>query len=121
MTITLKDKDNADVVYTLKSVQGSTAIFQNGTNLLAKSRLTLQLIERDKTNRVIGKLSIPTVSDCSDTCVDPRIAYTEVGSFDLSSVLIAGSDEAENFIAQFSSLVSNAAVSDMFTNGELPV
>lgn len=121
MPLVLKDKLNADVTYTLADRRQNSAVFvHKGSSLLEKSRVTLQLIERAKTNRVVGKLEIPTVLESTDPSVVDSVAYTEIGSFDLSSVLAANAVDAEDFMAQFASLVSGAAVKAMYTDGILP-
>lgn len=120
MPIVLKNKDNADVTYTLVDRRANTAIYMaGGESLLSRSRLTLSLNERSQTNRVIGRLEIPTVLDAAPGIV-PGIAYKEIGSFDLSSVLAASSDDALNFIAQFKSLVATDVVKTMYADGIVP-
>lgn len=121
MSITLKDKDNADVVFSLKNRVGNTAIFAApGTSLLDRKQLTLQLVEKGNTNRIIAKLSVPTLIDSATDAEVPKVAYTEVGSLDLSAVLVAAPAEAQNFVAMFASLTSSAAISSMYLSGTVP-
>lgn len=121
MSIVLKNHNNVDVTYTLRDRRSGTAIFMApGDTLAGRSRLTLSIVERDNTNRVVGKLEIPTILECPDTCQPAKLAYTEVGSFDLSAVKFASAEDAENFIAQFQSLIATAAVASMYTDGILP-
>lgn len=121
MSIVLKDHNNANVTYTLRDRRSGTAIFMApGSTLAGRSRLTLSIVERDKTNRVVGKLEIPSILECPDSCQPATVAYTEIGSFDLSAVKFASADDAADFIAQFQSLVSTAAVASMYTDGILP-
>lgn len=120
MPIILKDKDSNNVVYTQSDRQGNLATFRGPGNLLGRPKLTIQVQERANTNRIVGKLSVPTVRDCTDQCKAPEVAYTEVGSFDLSSVLIADAVVAKDFLAQFVSLVSSDAVRDAFLSGTVP-
>lgn len=119
MSIILKDAANADVVYVESRRYGNSVDFIHmGANLLERSRIVLTLNENGKTNRVLGKLSIPTVQDDSNGV--PTVVYTEVGSFDLSSVLVADAAVAEDFMAQFGSLIANQAVKLMYTTGARP-
>ena len=121
MSITLKNAANADVVYNLARKAGNTAYFVSaGASLLEKSRLTLQIVEKTDTNRVVGKLSVPSILECPDQCVTPKVAYTEIGSFDLTAVLASKPADLENFFAQFKSLISSAAVRAMYEDGILP-
>lgn len=115
-TITLKDRLSANVVYTLASRVGNTRTFvSSGTSLLGQRRLVLQLKENAQTNRVIAKLSIPTTG--TDAAGKPVVSWTEVGSFDLSAVLAASTTDAEDFLAQFASLVGHADVKAMYVTG----
>lgn len=121
MALVLKDRLNADVSYTLADRRANVAVFVNqGSTLLSRSRVTLQLIERQKTNRVVCKLEIPTVLESTVPGVGDVVGYTEIGSIDLSSVLAADTLDAQNFMAQFASLISSATVKAMFVNGILP-
>lgn len=121
MPLVLKDRLNADVTYTLADRRSNAAIFINqGSSLLSRSRVTLQLVERQNTNRVIAKLEIPTILDSTTPGVGDSVGYTEIGSIDLSSVLAADTLDAQNFMAQFASLVSSATVKAMYVNGILP-
>lgn len=115
-TITLKTVGNVDVVYVLASQVGNTKTFISaGSSLLAQKRLVLQLKEGPKTNRVVGKLSIPTVGMNADGI--PVVSWTEVGSFDLGAVLAASSTAANDFMAQFVSLAGSDVVKTMYTTG----
>lgn len=117
-TIVLKDKTGANVTYTKIRVEGSKSTFQHaGASLLERARVELRLNEGANANHVIGKLMIPTVQDNSSCCGPDGVAYTEVGSFNLTSVLVAATGDAEEFIAQFSSLVASALVKDMYVLG----
>lgn len=121
MALVLKDRLNADVSYILADRRANVAVFVNqGSTLLSRSRITLQLIERQKTNRVVCKLEIPTVLEGTVPGVGDVVGYTEIGSIDLSSVLAADTLDAQNFMAQFASLISSATVKAMFVNGILP-
>lgn len=121
MSITLKNRANEDVVFTLKNRSGNTAVFAApGTTLMGRATLSLQLVERQNTNRVIAKLSVPSVLECPDQCKVPEVAYTEVGSFDLSAVHAATQEDAQDFIAMFKSLVSNTSIADMYLSGTVP-
>lgn len=116
-TITLKNFAGANVVYTLVSFVGNTATYaKQGTSLLDSSRLTLQIKENGSTNRIVGKLSIPTVGVVPATG-QTGVLWKEVGSFDLSSVLGASNDAAKDFAAQFASFTGNDAVKNLYTLG----
>lgn len=115
--ITLKDKDDADVVYVEVSHVGNTRTYiHKGASLMDSARLTLTVKENGKTNRIVGKLSVPTVGT-NPSSVVPSVLWTEVGSFDLSSVLVADASAAEDFIAQFGSLASSETVKSLYTTG----
>lgn len=115
-TITLKDKDDANVVFTLRSITGDKASYVSaGGSIAGNMRLDIQVKEHRDTVRVIGKLSVPTVAQ-NEALVD-FVAFTEVGSFDLSSVKIADSDSQDNFLALLSSFVGSAEVSAAYTTG----
>lgn len=116
-TITLKDKDNADVVFTLGSRNGSIEqYYHNGSSLLDTARLTLNLKENAAVNRIIAKLSVPTVGTIPSTGV-PGVLWTEIGSFDLGAVRAASNDAGLNFIAMFASLASSDKVKSLYTTG----
>lgn len=118
--IVLKDAANADVRFDISRRNGNTAEFVHlGDSLLDRSRLQLALKENGRTNRILGKLSVPSV-DVNPGTGKPEVQYTEVGSFDLSSVLIASPAAANEFIAMFKSLVSSQVVAGMFTDGTQP-
>lgn len=116
-TITLKNFAGTNVVYTLISYVGNTATYaKQGASLLDSSRLLLQLKENGATNRIVGKLSIPTVGVIPATG-QSGVLWKEVGSLDLSSVLGASSDAAKDFAAQFASLAGSDAVKNLYTLG----
>lgn len=116
-TIILKDKDGADVVFTEVSHNGNTVVYVcAGDSLLAQQRLTLTVNAKGQTNRIIAKLFDPTVEVVPSTGV-PGVLWTEVGSFDLTSVLAASSDAANNFIAKFASLAGSDRVKALYTTG----
>ena len=117
-TITLKNKANANVVYNKVQQVGAKSIFvHSGGSLLERARVELRLNEGKQANHVVGKLLIPTKQDNSSCCGPDGVAYTEAGEFRLTSVLIAAADDADDFIAQFSSLVGSALVKSMYVNG----
>lgn len=118
-TITLKDNNNVDVVYTKQGVSNGVHTYVSaGANLLDQSVVTLSIVRRGNTNAVVGKLSIPHVVTDQVTSL-PKIALTEVGSFDMRSVKAAPVAVSENFSAQYSSLVSNQVIEDAFVKGLL--
>lgn len=115
-TITLKNKANNNVVFTLRSITGDKASYVSAGGSIAENmRLDLQVKEHRDTIRVVGKLSVPTVTK-DEGCCNP-VAFTEVGSFDLSSVKIADSDSQENFLALMSSFVGGPEVAAAYTTG----
>lgn len=117
-TITLKNAANESVVYTKVQQQGAKSIFVHaGDSLLERARVELRLNEGGQANHVVGKLLIPTKQDNSSCCGPDGVAYTEAGEFRLTSVLIAATANADDFIAQFSSLVASTLVKSMYVNG----
>lgn len=115
-TITLKNKAGSNVVFGLRSITGDKASYVSaGTSLADVKRLDLSIKEHSATFRVIGKLSVPTAVKCDGTCQD--VGWTEVGSFDLSSVKAASTEAAEDFLAMFSSFVESPEVAAAYTTG----
>lgn len=121
-TIVLKDKANADVTFTLTGVAGSSVIFDNRTSsLLGRKRLTLTVNENKNTNRIAVKLSIPSVCEGETSgCTAESIKYTQVASADITVVRFSSLADREDLAALFGSLITNAAVEDMVTEGVLP-
>jgi len=117
-TIVLKDRNSADVPFTLTSVSGNGMVFDNRTGaLLNRKRLTLSLNESQKTNRVRAKLSVPSVATVDGI---PVITYTQVASCDISVVTFASEDDRADLQAMFSSLTATPAVKNMVERGILP-
>lgn len=115
-TITLKDKAGANVVFALRSITGDKASYVSaGSSMLENRRLDLQVKENKDTVRVVGKLSVPTVDAAGECCTPTQ--FTEVGSFDLSSVKSADTASQENFLALFSSFVGGVEVAAAYTTG----
>lgn len=120
-TITLKDSGDNDVVFhRIGYDQDSLRFTTRGASLVGNAQLDLRLIRKANVNRVTAKLSVPSLCAPTDPCSPVKVAYTEVGSLDLSSVLIASEADRDNFVAMFASLAALPAVSDMFTDGILP-
>lgn len=114
-TITLKDKDNVNVAFNLRSFTGDKASYVSAQGSIAENmRLDLQVKEHRDTVRVVGKLSVPTVVTVDGTI---NVAFTEVGSFDLSSVKKADEASQDNFLALMSSFVSSPEVAAAYTTG----
>ena len=115
--IILKNKANVDVVFVPRNTAGNVVTYvAPGATLLGAMRLDLNLKEGGLTNRVVGKLSVPTVGVNPTTGVN-GVQWTEVGSFDLSSVKSATTVAAEDFFAMWKSLAGHAAVEAMFRDG----
>lgn len=116
-TITLKNAAGADVVFNLRSVdaRGKQTLISAGATLLEAKKLELSVVEHANTFRIIGKLSVPSASSCAGGCTTP--AYTEVGSFDLSSVKVASESAQADFLALFSSFVGSDEVESSYTTG----
>lgn len=114
-TITLKDKDNNNVVFNLRSITGDRASYVSAQGSIAENmRLDLQVKEHRDTVRVIGKLSVPTVGQVDGSTT---VLFTEVGSFDLSSVKKADLASQENFLALMSSFTAGTEVAAAYTTG----
>lgn len=115
--IVLKDKNDANVTYVLQSIQGRVHHFVSaGDNQLDAKRLHLQIVDQGRVARIKGALFIPTVGTNPSTGL-PAVSYQEAGSFDLTSVKVASSTDAEDFMAQFASLASSEYVANMYTSG----
>lgn len=120
MSITLKDRNAVDKVFTKVAQTGNTVEFTcAGTNLQNSMSLALTLKKNSKTNRIVGRLTVPTTHVPSATGLE-EVAYTEVGSFDLSAVRFASAAAAEDFVALFSSLLASASVESMYLSGTMP-
>lgn len=115
--IVLKDALLANITYAPRNTDTNKVIYiATGTSLLDVRRLELSLKDNGSTNRVIGKLSIPTVGTSPSTGL-PSVQWTEVGSFDLASVKGATKVAAEDFFAQFASFAGHASVKSMYVDG----
>lgn len=120
-TIVLKDKANADVTFSLTGVAGNSVIFDNrSSSLLGRKRLTLTVNENKNTNRIAVKLSLPSVCAGDTECAAESIKYTQVASADITVVRFSSLADREDLAALFGSLITNAAVEDMVTEGVLP-
>lgn len=116
-TITLKDKNAQDVVFTLQSVVGRVHHFvRAGANQLDSERLHLSIVDQGKVSRIKGSLFIPTVGTNPASGL-PVVNWQEAGSFDLTSVKVASESAAEDFMARFASLASSEYVANMYTLG----
>lgn len=120
-TLVLKDKAQADVPFTLSGISGNSAIFDNrGSSLLNRKRITLTVNENKNTNRIAVKLSLPSVCTDATACATESVKYTQVASADITVVRFASTVDREDLGALFGSLITNAAVQDMVTEGVLP-
>lgn len=116
-TIVLKNAANVDQTFSLSGVTAnSVSYIQAGSNLLATRRLDIVIKNGKATNRIVGKLSIPSVGVSPSTGLS-GVLWTEVGSFDLSSVLAADAVAAADFAAMFGSLVNHTASKTPYTTG----
>lgn len=115
--ITLKNKLLTDIVFVPRATAGNTVQYvAPGATLLGAMRCDLTIRDNGPTNRVIGKLSVPSVGINPATGVN-GVQWNEVGSFDLSSVKSASSEAAEDFVTMFASFVASDAVKSMYVNG----
>lgn len=116
-TIVLKNAANADQTFSLSGVTAnSVSYIQSGANLLATRKLDIVIRHGKATNRIVGKLSIPSVGVNPSTGIS-GVQWTEIGSFDLASVLAADATAAADFAAMFGSLANHAAVKTPYTTG----
>lgn len=121
MSITLKDAEGVDVVFTLTGVSGNTAIFDSVTDsLLGRKRLEVSLKQSAAVNRVGYKLTLPSVCDDETTCGVSKITYTQIASGDISVVKASTVVDRNDLAAMQASLASSAAVQNMITNGVMP-
>lgn len=116
-TITLKNAADADVTFTLRSVdqRGRGIYIAPGASMAENMRLELEATDRGNTVRVVGKLSVPTAPSCDSGCTSP--GWTEIGSFDMASVKVASSAAQADFLAMFRSFVGDSAVTSAYTTG----
>lgn len=116
LSITLRDKDGVDVVFTEASHKQDTISFTaQGESLLDTKRLDISLRPNGATNRLVAKLSVPSVGQNPSTGI-PGVQWTEVGSFDLTAVKVASADAANDFIAMFASLAASNTVKQLYTH-----
>lgn len=121
MNIVLKDRNDADVVFTFTGTTGSGVVFDNrSATLIGRKRLTLQLNENTNTNRVGVKLSVPSVCVGDDTCEKATVKYTQVASADYSVVRFASQADRDDLAAMFASLIGSAAIEELVVDGVLP-
>lgn len=120
-TIVLKDAANADVSFNLVSGENpAQIIYENQSGpIVGRKRIVLSMKQNANVNRVKARIAIPSVS------VDPlsgksTVAWTNVASLDVSSVLYAPADAATEMMALFESLTASTVVADMVTNGVNP-
>lgn len=115
--IILKNKALVNMTFIPRQQKGSVYHYTRaGASLMDTMRLELDLRESQATNRVVGKLSVPSVGTNPSTG-QPVVQWTEIGSFDLSSVKAAATIAAEDFFAMFASLVASDVVKQMYVNG----
>lgn len=116
-TISLKNAANVDQTFTLSGVTGnSVSYIMAGANLLATRKLDIVIKAGKATNRIVGKLSVPSVGTNPSTGLS-GVQWTEVGSYDLSSVLAADTTAASDFAAMFGSLANHTATKTPYTTG----
>lgn len=117
LSIVLKNASNTDVTFVESQHDGDSITFvAAGTSLLDRKILQIRLRNNGATNRVVAKLSLPTVK-VNPTSGIPGVAYTEVGSMDLSAVKAASSEDAADFMALFASLAASDTVKDLYCEG----
>lgn len=120
-TIVLRDADSNDVTFTLFSASGDSLRFGHTPNdvLLGQEEVQLRIQRKQGVNRVYAKIILPHVCDAAPGCT-PVVDFTEIGSLDLSSVLMADSATRKRFFALFASLASSPDVQAMVEDGILP-
>jgi hypothetical protein len=116
-TIVLKNAANVDQTFSLAGVTANTVTYiKAGASLLETQRLEINLKNGKATNRVVGKLSVPSVGTNPSTGIS-GVQWTEVGSYDLTSVLAASATAAADFAALFGSLANHTATKTPYTTG----
>jgi len=115
--IILKNAAAQNVTFVPRNTAQNDVLYvATGTSLLDVKRLQLSIKDNGPTNRVVGKLSIPTVGTNPGTGLE-NVKWTEIGSFDLSAVKSASSDAAKDFFAMWASFAGHDAVKSMFVDG----
>lgn len=118
--IVIKNKALVDVTFSPRSNAANNVTYvASGVSLLDSKRIDLALKDNGPTNRVIGKLTIPTVGANPSTGVN-GVLWTEIGSIDLTAVKGATTVAAEDFHALFVNFVASDAVKQMFLAGVRP-
>lgn len=121
MTIVLKDRADADVVFNHVSTNNLTLVYKaKGTNLMDEKVLTLQLAPNANTNRIRVKLSVPTLCAAEVGC-KPTINYTQVASGDITVVKFSSDEDRADLSAMVGSLFSSTAVVDLVNDASFPV
>lgn len=89
-----------------------------GTTLIGRPEITLQLRANgaNSVNRVKGVIRLPVLAT-PVAGVNPAVAYTLTGSFDLSLPLFSTVAERKNIRVLVANLLANALVIDMSDNG----
>lgn len=115
--IVLKDRLAGDVTFNYTGTTQNGIIYDAaGSTLLSRKRLTLQMTESAKVNRIKWKLSVPSVCASAPDCV-PTVSYTLVASGDISVVKFSTAEDREDLQAMASSLAAHAAVESLVVDG----
>lgn len=116
--IVLKDALGANVTFNyVHNLSNGVRVYEKQDGpLLGRARLTLNLSETGRTNRVKWKLTVPTTSvNAVDNTVG--IAYTQISSGDFSVFRAGTSSSRDDLIAMTDSLVASSAVHSMVKDG----
>lgn len=123
--IVLKDSALADQTFNYVGTGANNAIIyeRSAPTLVGRARLSLSLSGNSNVNRVRVKMSVPSVCTTplpDGGCSRPTVEYTQVASADLSVVAFSSAASRADLAAMFGSLISNADVISMITDGVTP-
>lgn len=117
--IVLKDALGADVTFNyVHNISNGVRVYEKQDGpLLGRARLTLNLSETGRTNRVKWKLTVPTTCNNAVDCNLVEIAYTQISSGDFSVFRAGTSSSRDDLTAMTDSLVASTAVHSMVKDG----
>lgn len=120
-TITIKDHNGNDVVFTYTGTKGDAQVFDAASeSLLGRKRIEIGLKANANVNRVSVKLSLPRVCVNEVSCDVPKVSYVQVASADLSVVRFSSEADRKDLAALFASLMANTDVDTLITDGIMP-
>lgn len=120
-TLVLKDASGADITLAYIGSTNDGLVFERvSSTLVGRLRAVVTLTEGQKTNRVRGKLTAPSVTTLPDSGAIPVVQYTEIGSFDFSIFRGGATEGRSDLAAMLASLMTNPVVTNAIVDGVKP-